>query len=241
MVLANSKGVIMKASTLQISYLALLFVPSAALAQAQGFQFDGELNVTGRYFAEDGVLAGQPDAGVSWITDARLSARTDLSFGRAEVELYNRTDSRTGTERFDVTKAFVETNGPVRVLFGSDVVFWGVADSYNPTNIINQQDQFSGIGKDSQIGQPMARASFDTETLGTFSFFGLIGFQEPEYWDKKTRLRFDTLPDGNQALFEGGERDFDFAFRNTNTVSLASGSLDYAISLFSGTMRSRQE
>jgi len=227
----------MKASTLQISYLALLLVPPATLAQAQGFQFDGELSVTGRYFEEDGALAGQPDAGVSWITDARLSARTDLSFGRAEVELYNRTDSRTGTDRFDVTKAFVETNGPVRFLLGNDVVFWGVADSYNPTNIINQQDQFSGIGKESQIGQPMARVSFDTEQFGTFSFFGLIGFQEPAYWEEKTRLRFDTVPDGSRALFEGGERDFDFAFRNTNTVHLANGSLDYAISLFSGTSR----
>ena len=83
----------------------------------------------------------------------------------------------------------------------------------------------------------MLSVSFDSDSLGTFSFFGLLGFREQEDVVAGQRLRFDVVADGDRAMFESDD-EIDFAFRNSNTISTANGSLDYAISLFSG--RDRQ-
>jgi len=69
------------------------------------------------------------------------------------------------------------------------------------------------------------------------SVFGLFGFREPDLGSFSTRPRLPILPDETHAIFQRGSDSVDFAFRNTNTVGFANGSLDYALSYFAGTDR----
>ncbi len=207
-------------------------------AQAEDLSFEGELGLTARTFFEDGALEGQIGKGTSLIGSVRLAASADLSFGQFAAELRGRKDERTGAQSWDLSKAYIAGElDQLRWLVGSDVVFWGVTESYNPVNIVNQRGSFVSNEEVERLGQPMVSMSFDTEKMGTFSFYGLLGFRELDYEDADQRLRFDIVPDGGRAMFES-DNDIDFAIRNSNSINTTSGSLDYAISLFSG--RDRQ-
>jgi len=217
------------------AFVAALAAPVAA----QGIEFKGELSFAARHFPHDGAQPGQATSGTSLITEGRLVASSDLGFGQVEIELYGRGDNRTGSEVIDIQKAYFQTgNDFVSVLVGSDVVFWGVAESVNPTNIINQNDLFSRIEEERKLGQPMVNLNFETGVMGTVSLYGLIGFREPDFGDASTRPRFAVLPDDSRAMFDDvNNHDFDIAIRNTNTISFSSASLDYAVSYFQGTNR----
>lgn len=213
-----------------ISVLATL--PVSALAQ--DLSFSGEVTLTARHFAEDGALEGQFGAGTGLIGATRLAASGDLSFGQFAVELRGRNDLEADDQYWDLSKAYLAGElGNVQWLIGNDVVFWGVTESHNPVNIINQRGNYSSAEEVERLGQPMLAVSFDTDRLGTFSFYSLFGFRELDYQEAQERLRFDVVPDGDRAMFET-EDTVDFALRNSNSISTANGSLDYAISLFSG-------
>ncbi len=225
----------MKPSVLFIAGLALT-VPS--LGVAQNISVKGEAGLIARHFTHDGALPEQVGAGTSAIALAKLTISGDLSFGRFVTEIRASKDERTGVSHLDVTKAYVAGEiGKVRWLLGSDVVFWGVTESYNPVNIINQRGSFADVANDDRLGQPMLKLSFDTATLGTFSAMALLDFREQTYGEAPERFRLNATPDASRTIFESDNR-IDLALRNTNTISLANGSLDYGISLFSGRDRS---
>ncbi|WP_439524874.1 hypothetical protein [Marivita sp.] len=207
-------------------------------AQAQDLSFEGDLGLTARTFFEDGALEGQIGKGTSLIGSLRLASSASLSFGQVVGEIRGRKDEKTGAQSWDLSKAYVAGElGRVRWLVGSDVVFWGVTESYNPVNIVNQRGNFTSSEEVERLGQPMVSVSFDTDRLGTFSFYGLVGLRELDYEEADQRLRFDVVPDSDRVMFEA-EDDIDVAIRNSNSISTANGSLDYAVSLFSG--RDRQ-
>ena len=215
--------------------IGLLFAHSAA---AQDIRFEGEAGLITRTFFHDGAWPGQIDAGTSVIGTLRLGVTTDLSFGRFVGEIQASKDESTGVTDVDITKAYLEGDaGSFRWMIGSDVVFWGVAESVNPVNIINQRGSFADIAEDQRLGQPMARLSFDTDTLGTFAVLALLDFREQTYAEPAERFRLNATPDAGRTIYESG-RDLGLALRNTNTMSFQNGSLDYALSLFSG--RDRQ-
>lgn len=215
-----------------------LFLGMAQLAAAQDIRFEGEAGFIARTFFKDGALPGQIGSGTSLIGTLQLGVTADLSFGRFVGELQASKDDRTGVTDFDISKAYLEGDiGQMRWLVGSDVVFWGVVESYNPVNIINQRGSFADIAEDQRLGQPMVKLSFDTDNLGTFSLFGLLDFREQTYAEASERFRLNATPDESRTIFES-DRDYGVALRNTNTLSMQNGSLDYALSFFSG--RDRQ-
>ena len=205
---------------------------------AQDLAFRGELSLTARHFLHDGLWPGQPGDGTSIIPEARFDVSGSLGFGDVKLELYARGDGRTGTEVFDIQKAYFVTGiDAVTLLVGSDIVFWGTAESFNPTNILNQDDLVSRPEETRKLGQPMINLSFEAGALGNMSFYGLFGFREPDLGSASTRPRQPFLPDDSHAIFERSSDSVDFAFRNTNTIGFANGSLDYAVSYFAGTER----
>lgn len=218
----------------------LAFIGGGALPlQAQELSFSGELSLTARYYEDDGLFFGQPSSGVSYMPEGRFSFRTDLGFADAEFEVYGRADDRTGSELFDIQKAYLSRTGERwSVLVGSDIVFWGTTESYNPVNIINQNDTFARFDETRKLGQPMVNVNYESGALGTFSFYALLGFREPDLGTTSSRPRFIVVPDDDVAIFEKSTDKIDFALRNTNTVGIGNGSLDYAISYFNGTDRS---
>ncbi|MBK1635415.1 hypothetical protein [Rhodovulum adriaticum] len=224
-----------KAGSLGIVWLAaLLPVPLAA----QGLSVEGEIGLAARSYTQNGALPGQAGSGTEMIGAMRLAVSGGLGFGDFTAELKGRTNARTGATSLDLSKAHVSGDlDGVRWLVGRDVVFWGVTESYNPVNVINQRGDFASTGEEDRLGQTMAMLSFETAGLGNFSLYGLFGFRPFDEPRRSDRLRYYVAGDDRRTLYESGE-GVDFALRNTNTVDLGNGSLDYAVSLFSG--RDRQ-
>ncbi|WP_435988348.1 hypothetical protein [Sulfitobacter sp. SH24] len=209
----------------------------AGSAVAQNITFEGEGGLIARSFLHDGELPGQASQGTHTIANLRLSASSELSYGRWVAELNGSSDLRLGTQSFDVSKAYFEgQGGRLRYLIGSDVVHWGVSEAANPVNIINQYGSFFETDEEQRLGQPMAVLSFDTQYYGSFSFFALAGFREQNYAVASERLRFNAVPDESRTMFEDKD-DLDIALRHTRTFNFADGSLDYGLSFFSGTDR----
>lgn len=204
---------------------------------AQDISYEGELELTARHFLKDGALPGQIAEGTGMIGSLTLAATGSLPFGQFATELHVSKDERSGVETFDLPKAYLTGDtGRFRWLAGNDIVFWGVAESFNPVNIVNQRSSFASAEDEDRLGQPMVMLSFDTPGLGNFSLYGLLGFRELDNAERQERLRFDAVADDNRSLFES-DTSIDLAFRNSNTLSTRNGSLDYAVSVFSGRER----
>ena len=79
----------------------------------------------------------------------------------------------------------------IEVLVGVDTVFWGVTESINLVDVINQTDagDFSG---DQKLGQPMINLKFLPE-YGTFSFYLLPYFRERSFSGYEGRFRGATV------------------------------------------------
>lgn len=118
-------------------------------------------------------------------------------------------------------------------VLGMDKVFWGVAESQNLVNVVNQTDiQASPDGKD-RLGQLMARASWHTDELGSWDFLLLPAFTARDYSNQQGRLAL-PLPVIDDA-YESSEGDdhIDFASRWSHQF----GDLVTGISYFKGTDR----
>ena len=78
---------------------------------------------------------------------------------------------------------------PIEVLVGVNTVFWGVTESINIVDVINQTDNgdFSGSQK---LGQPLINLQFLQE-YGTFSFYLLPYFRERSFSGNKVSISRD--------------------------------------------------
>ena len=105
------------------------------------WKFTGELSAGARLFFEDPLYYGQADHAFP-IVEGRLSASRTWNDGkhRLMIEGYGRWDQDTDTSVVDLPEAYyqyVGENGSI--LVGSHIEFWGVAESYNPVNVINPE------------------------------------------------------------------------------------------------------
>ena len=116
---------------------------------------------------------------------------------------------------------------------GLGKVFWGVAESRNPVDIINQRDSVEGITVDEKLGQPMVQFSWIKE-LGSLDFFILPGFRERTFASSDGRPRA-TVPIRSNAIYESDRenRHIDIAAR----YSMAIEEWDLGFSAFRGTER----
>ncbi len=117
---------------------------------------------------------------------------------------------------------------------GLGKVFWGVAESRNVVDIINQTDAVEGITTNEKLGQPMVHLTRLTEK-GDFELFVMPGFRERTLTGSDGRPR-PVLPFalGNATYEDSSEESHvDFALRYTNAIE----EWDIGISVFQGTSR----
>ncbi|ACE86365.1 hypothetical protein [Cellvibrio japonicus] len=117
---------------------------------------------------------------------------------------------------------------------GMDKLFWGVAESQNLVNIVNQTDlQASPDGKD-RLGQWMARTSWHHDTFGSWDFLLLPHFRARDFSNSRSRLAL-PLPVLGRDAYESGDGDnhLDFASRWSHQW----GDLTTGLSYFNGTSR----
>lgn len=141
-------------------------------------------------------------------------------------------DARNHFDVRDLSYIFVQDSWELRV--GVRQEFWGVAETTNLVDIINQIDAVEGAGATEKLGQPMVNFSYSHD-WGIFDFFVMPFFREMTMTGVKGRGRRATVADFNQAEFESDDEQWhtDFALRYFHSV----GKLDVGLSYFVGTDR----
>jgi len=118
---------------------------------------------------------------------------------------------------------------------GLGKVFWGVAESNNLVDIINQKDAVEGLSPEHKLGQPMINALF-LKDWGEISLYALPGFRERTFAGSDGRPRGFFAVDTDNAAYESNDEDahIDFAAR----ISGAINEWDLGAHIFHGTARS---
>lgn len=117
---------------------------------------------------------------------------------------------------------------------GLGQIFWGVAESRNPVDIINQRDQVESFTSSAKLGQPMINATL-IKDWGNISAFILPGFRERTIVGKDGRPRLPVIIDSDNPIYESDdeEQHIDFALRYTTILQ----EWDLGLSYFNGTSR----
>lgn len=117
---------------------------------------------------------------------------------------------------------------------GLGKVFWGVAESTNLVDIINQKDAVEGLNPEHKLGQPMINLLF-LKDWGEISLFVLPGFRERTFVGDDGRPRGLLAVDTDNAEYESGaeQAHIDFAGRVSGTIN----EWDLGAHVFHGTAR----
>lgn len=206
-------------------------------AQAQDLRFSPELSFEVTGFPDDPQFSEQKDGLVgALIATGELSWRNQDRTLQVVAEPYLRYDSRDDERTYgDLRRGFVRYFGDGwDVTVGADRIFWGVAESVNVVDVINQRDGLENSDLDEKLGQPMLR--FSTQTgIGSFDLFYLPYFREREFPGPESRVRLPFPINEDAARFERDDEETagDFALRYSNTF----GNFDLGLSYFYGTAR----
>jgi hypothetical protein len=113
-------------------------------------------------------------------------------------------------------------------------IFWGVTETQQLVDIVNQTDAAYSSSSESKLGQPMISISGALDS-GTYDFYLMPYFRERTFPGRDGRLRPMYHINTHITKFESSAKhtNLDFAFR----YSHSKGDWDYAISHFKGTAR----
>ena len=135
---------------------------------------------------------------------------------------------------FDVREGYLllESN-QFEMLFGINTVFWGVTESINIVDVINQVDT-GDISGDQKLGQPMVNLQFLPE-YGTFSLYLLPYFRERNFPGNEGRFRGPVVIEKSASKFESSDdlHNLDIALRYSHYFA----DIDFGLSYFKGTSR----
>lgn len=218
--------------------LGMFSLAGPTLGLANDIDFSPEAQFEYRVFKNDPIHQNQLShfQGASVLTGTVRWSSDDRDT-RVLVEPYFRIDTADqNRSSIDFREASVShrINRDWDVLIGVSRVFWGVTESENVVDVINQPDTLAGIATDEKLGQPLLRIT-RRSTLGTFEAYYLPYFREQAHADEKGRNRGALIVDGDGVIYErsGEERAGDWALRYTNRF----GDLDLGLHGFYGTNR----
>lgn len=209
--------------------MVALLVPATTPLQAQ---WRGEVAVRGQVFP--GAIAEGYEATVV------LTARRDLEWDRGRqtvtIEPVVRLDPGVGQRsRVDFTDLSWQRlwhDWQLRV--GLREVFWGVTESLNVVDVINQRDLIENSTGYTKLGQPMVNLTV-MRNWGTMQFFVLPFFRERRFVGRGGRLWSPLRVHTDGAVFESKARwrYLDWAVRWTHMT----GDWEIGLSHFAGTRR----
>ncbi len=155
----------------------------------------------------------------------------------AEVDLY---DDDIGRLRRKVNVAELKWSyyaNAWEINAGIDTVFWGVLESENLVDVINQRDYIRDSDGDFKLGQPLVNFRY-IGNLGTFDLYVIPYFIPRSFANTDQLLSLPIPIDDNDPVYESNAEDrrVDGAIRYFNSF----GDLDVGLSHFSGTSRTPQ-
>ncbi|MEM1390424.1 MAG: hypothetical protein AAGG45_05025 [Pseudomonadota bacterium] len=210
----------------------------AAPSFSQRLDVYPEISLEARIFADDPQFPEQLDTfqgGLILSGEAQWRSRDRDT--RILFEPYIRLDSEDDERTYiDIREASFsrKLNRDWDVLFGVSQVFWGVAESRNVVDVINQFDTIEDADEGEKLGQPMIRVTRRGD-FGTLEAYYLPFFRERQFPGENGRLRTSPRIDTSQSRYErgGDETAGDFALRYTNRF----GGFDLGVHGFYGTSR----
>ena len=220
------------------SAFAALLLMAAAGAQAQTFDFSGELSLQARWYPETPAFPDQRSSTGGLVLEPTLYADISETASFAFTPFYRLDSADSERTHADLREAYLLTFGEwdedsweLRV--GFDSVFWGVAELNNLVDIVNQPDLVEHPRDRPKLGQPMVHLTISGD-WGIAESFVLPYHRKRAFPGRKGRHRSRFLID-DDAGYESGaeERHVDFALRYANAVDL----LDFGLTAFVGTSR----
>ncbi|MEM6677588.1 MAG: hypothetical protein AAF675_06925 [Pseudomonadota bacterium] len=237
----SSTGFEQKGASMQRALSLTIWV--AALGHVGGagaegtFRLSPEVAVEARFFGSEPQFDGQFDrvqGSVIFSGDLRWTSEDRST--RVLIEPYLRIDQQDDERTyFDLREGSVSYRiGDWDFLAGVTQVFWGVAESRNVVDVINQLDTVEDFDEGEKLGQPMIRIGRVTD-FGTFEAYYLPFFREREFPGVDGRLRTPLAVDEGAAAYERGAEAFagDVALRYANRF----GDFDLGLHAFYGTSR----
>lgn len=210
----------------------------AVPALAQGIDFRPEVGIEVRLFPDDPHFGDQFDtAQGALILTGEGRWRSEDRDTRILFEPLLRIDSQDEERTYlDIREASLshEINRDWDVLVGISQVFWGVAESRNVVDVINQFDTLEDVDEGEKLGQPMIRVSRRGD-FGTLEAYYLPFFRERLFPGADGRLRTQPIISNDVTRYERGGEEWagDFALRYTNRF----GGFDLGLHGFHGTSR----
>ncbi|MEM6415531.1 MAG: hypothetical protein AAF720_12840 [Pseudomonadota bacterium] len=221
----------------RLGFVLLACLAGTSGAAAQSLRVTPEVALEGRFFFDDPQFDDQVETFQGGlILTGDLNWRSADRDTRVTFEPYIRLDTADDERTYvDVREASVaRAIGDWDVLVGVGQVFWGVAESRNVVDIVNQFDTIEDFDQVEKLGQPMVRVSKRTD-IGTFEAYYLPFFREQRFPGPDGRLRFDPVVDADASVFERGGEEWagDVALRYSNVF----GAFDVGLHAFHGTSR----
>ena len=199
-------------------------------------EVSGNIKVDYRYFPDDALYPGQhqeyfsmrfqPEIYLEWNKGKQLLQFT----GFARIDQHDRKRSHADIRELYWQGIFKNWE----LSIGIKKIFWGVTESNNLVNIINQADVLEGSDVEHKLGQPMIHASFN-QNWGTIDLYAMTYFREMRFPGQEGRLRPPFELDTSNTTYESNSEEYnlDLAIRWSHAI----GAFDIGISHFYGTSR----
>ncbi len=225
-----------RAAPVALAVLAAASAPGASLAEQE---VSGKLSLETRWFPRSAEFDRQRSYNAGLVAEPQLYVKGAENFS-VTVAPFFRVDAadRTWTHA-DLREAYALLNGPLgdaewELRLGVDRVFWGVAETRNLVDIVNQTDLVENPNEKVKLGQPMAHLTLSGD-WGAAEFFVMSFHRLRTFPGAAGRLRPQLRIDNGRATYESPAEEWhlDFAARYSN----AFGPLDLGLSVFDGTGR----
>lgn len=204
------------------------------LANAEWSQ-RGDITVQFQTFTDNAVHSADQSSNVSISGNAEFNTAVGEN-GNFTISPFFRFDQHDDKRtHFDLREFLYRHSGESWELSaGLGKVFWGVAESSNLVDIINQKDAVEGISPEHKLGQPMINLLL-LEDWGEISLFVLPGFRERSFAgvDGRPRGFFPIDTDNPEFESPNEENHIDLAARVSGSVD----EWDLGFHVFHGTSR----
>ncbi len=201
--------------------------------------FGGRLRVESRWFPQAALHPDQRSHASGFALTPNLYLE-DTGGRILSVTPFFRYDSADPRRtRFDLREAYFLVAGALgggewELRLGVDRVFWGVVESRNLVNIVNQVDLIEHPNEKVRMGQPLVYMTWSAD-WGVVEMLGMPYHRARTFPGSGGRLRFSLNVDTGRTEYENasGKWHPDFAARYSHSV----GALDFGLSAFAGLSR----
>ena len=181
----------------------------------------------------------QPKDNYSFFTKGNFISYLDGRDAKITISAIARYDEKDSERRYiDFQKLKYEQyfeNYTFKI--GNEIIFWGVNESFNIIDIINQSNLAEDMTGTKKLGQPLLSLAYDNN-YGTIDLYLMPYFIERKFPSKNGRPRLALEVDQNSITYESSskEQKLDFALR----YSMVYDDYDIGIAHFHGNNRAPQ-